>query len=246
MNGETSGGWTEEDSRRFIDVGRIHIPWRDEVGKTILDLLPTEPEEPFTAVEIGVGGGWLSGALLERFGAARVIGVDGSPTMLAEAERLLAAFAGRFELRPFRLEDFSWLEALPGRVRCFISSLVIHHLDGEEKRRLYRALRDRLEPGGAVLIADLVAPSSERERRFMGDRWDAEVQRQSRELSGSLEAYREFVADEWNWFRYPDPSDKPSSVPEHLAWLAEAGFEGVDVFWARAGHAVYGGYAPSG
>lgn len=244
MDDETPSGWSEADSRHFIDVGRIHIPRRDEIGEVILDLLPVEADEPFTTVEIGVGGGWLSEALLERFPRARVIGVDGSPAMLAETERRLAPFEGRFDLRPFRLEDFSWLDDLPERVRCFVSSLVIHHLDEEEKRRLYRALHDRLEPGGAVLIADLVAPRSERERQYMGEGWDAEVERQSREQTGTLDVYREFVADQSNWFWYPDPFDRPSSVPEHLAWLTEAGFEGADVFWARAGHVVYGGYAP--
>jgi tRNA (cmo5U34)-methyltransferase len=36
--------------------------------------------------------------------------------------------------------------------------------------------------------------------------------------------------------------DMPSTVSEHIEWLTEAGFAGVDVFWLRAGHAVYGGY----
>jgi hypothetical protein len=27
--------------------------------------------------------------------------------------------------------------------------------------------------------------------------------------------------------------------------MEEAGFEGVDVFWARAGHALLGGYRPT-
>jgi hypothetical protein len=45
-----------------------------------------------------------------------------------------------------------------------------------------------------------------------------------------------------NLYDYPDPRDIPSTVPEHLQWLAEAGFGGVNVFWERAGHAIYGGY----
>ena len=84
-----------------------------------------------------------------------------------------------------------------------------------------------------------------REQRAMARWWDAEVKRQSLALSGSLDAYRQFVDDTWNWYDYPDPSDMPSSLPEHLQWLADAGFTGVDVFWARAGHAVYGGYKPA-
>lgn len=237
--------WSEADSLHFIERGQIHIPNRDEIGETILELLPAERDEPFLAVELGVGAGWLCEALLRRFPAARVIGLDGSPAMLRETARRLAPFAGRFELRQFRLEDDEWRSALSADVRCFVSSLVVHHLSGDGKRALYRDLYAHLEDGGAVLIADLMAPRGERERRFMARGLDAEVRRQSLAITGSLDVYEEFVRDEFNWYEHPDPMDMPSTVPEHLAWLAEAGFVETDVFWARAGHAVYGGYKGS-
>ncbi|HKS69568.1 MAG TPA: class I SAM-dependent methyltransferase, partial [Ktedonobacterales bacterium] len=214
--------WSEHDSAHFIEVGRIHIPNRDEIQRTILDLIPADRGQPMLAVEMGVGAGWLGAAILEQFPAARIIGLDGSPAMLREAEVHLAPFAGRFELRPFRLEDPSWLAAIPNDVGCFVSSLVIHHLDGEGKRTLYRDLHAHLAPGGAVLIADLVAPRSEWERRYMASQWDAEVKRQSLEMTGSLDTYQQFVDDHSNIYHYPDPMDMPSSVPEHLDWLAEA------------------------
>ena len=234
--------WSEADSQRFIERGRIYIPSRDEIQEAMLDLIPAEADEPFRAVELGVGAGWLSAAILHRFPAAQVLGLDGSPAMLRETEARLQPFAGRFELREFRLQDRSWLEGIGGGTRLFVSSLVIHHLDGAAKQTLYGDLYERLDDGGAVLIADLVAPCSERERRAMARWWDAEVQRQSLAFTGSAGVYQEFVDEEWNWFTYPDPVDMPSTVPEHLQWLGEAGFSGVDVFWARAGHALYGGY----
>jgi tRNA (cmo5U34)-methyltransferase len=247
MTGEHETGipWSEAASRQFIERGHIHIPNRDEIGATILDLIPAESDESFLAVELGVGAGWLCEAILRRFPSARVIGLDGSPAMLREAATRLEPFAGRFELRPFRLEDDDWRTAVGNDVRCFVSSLVVHHLSGDGKRQLYRDLFAQLEPGGAVLIADLVAPRSERQRRFMARGWDAEVRRQSLAFTGSLEAFDEFVRDKSNWFDFPDPMDMPSSIPDHLAWLADAGFTATDVFWARAGHALYGGYTPS-
>lgn len=43
--------------------------------------------------------------------------------------------------------------------------------------------------------------------------------------------------------RYFDPDfDKPSRLVNQLNWLAAAGFTAVDVYWLRAGHAVFGGY----
>ena len=237
--------WQESDSEAFLDYGQIITPARDEIAQAFLDLMPAQPDESFLFVEIGTGQGWLSAQLLEHFRAAKAIGLDGSRTMLQQAATLLAPFADRVELRYFRLEDRGWLTELPNNPRGFVSSLVIHHLDGPEKRELFEALYRRLEPGGALLIADVIAPTSEWERRYLARAWEAVVKRQSLQMLGDLRAYEFFVQHRWNMYDYPDPVDKPSSLPEQLRWLEEAGFTGVDVFWTQAGHAVFGGYKPS-
>ncbi len=234
--------WSEESSRHFIEIGRVYTPTRDEIRDAILDLIPAERDEPFIAVKLGVGSGWLSAAILERFPAASVLSLDGSPPMLRETAAQLELFAGRFELRTFQLEDPSWLMGIGRDARCFVSSLVIHHLDAAGKQALYRDLHAHLDDGGAALIADIVAPRSEWERRYMARQWEAEVRRQSLAMTGSLQTYQQFIDDQWNLYEYPDPMDMPSTAPDHLRWLAEAGFDAVNVFWERAGHAIYGGY----
>jgi trans-aconitate methyltransferase len=236
--------WQESNSLSFLQVGHILTPEREEIENALLSLMPAKPDEPFLAVEIGVGGGWLSAALLRRFPAARVIGLDGSETMLRHTERELLPFAGRAELRPFRLEDDSWLADLP-EVRCFLSSLVVHHLDGPGKRSLFAHLYQHLQPGGAVLLADIIEPAGEIERRYLADAWDDVVRKQSLAETGDLRFYERFVETQWNFYRYPDPVDKPSTLLEQLRWLEEAGFTGVSAFWLKAGHAVFGGYKPS-
>lgn len=235
-------GWSESASEEFLDVGRMLIPARDEIEQVFLGLISAEPDVSFTAVDIGCGGGWLSAAVLRSFPNARVIGLDGSDAMLRQAGETLAPYIGRFELRRFQLEEEGWLASLGTTVDCFVSSLVIHHLDGPGKQRLFRQLHGALEPRGALLIADLLQPTSEIERRYMARSWEAEVRRQSLEIGGDLRAYQYFVDSEWNYYDYPDPFDKPSPLPDQLDWLRGAGFIGVDAFWVKAGHAVYGGY----
>jgi hypothetical protein len=82
----------------------------------------------------------------------------------------------------------------------------------------------------------------------MARAWDAEVARQSRELTGTEKAYEEFIADQWNLYAYPeDPSEQidfPSTLVDQLGWLGSAGFTGIDAWWVRAGHALFGGYKP--
>jgi tRNA (cmo5U34)-methyltransferase len=239
--------WQESDSAHFIDLGRIYTPRRDELRDAFLDLIPAQADEAFVGVEIGTGQGWLTEAILRRFPVARMIGLDGSETMLRATEAMLASYPGRSELRAFRLEEDGWVAVLPDGLRCVVSSLVIHHLHGPEKAALFRGLYGKLAPGGALLIADVMEPSSEWGRRHMANAWNAEVEYQSIELGGDRRAFDQFVADRWNLYEFPlaeDDIDHPSTLPEQLEWLSEAGFVGVDAFWIRAGHALFGGYKP--
>lgn len=238
-------GWDEADSELFLEMGEIFTPRRDEIAETLLSLIPAAAEEPFQGVEMGVGAGWLSEAVLRRYPNASMLGLDGSPTMLAAASNRLAPFGERFAARQFALTDSTWPASLPGDLGCVLSSLTLHHLDDEGKKSLYARLRPCLTSGGALLIADIVAPASEQARRAMADAWDSDVRDQSIQATGDTLAYERFRAEQWNIFIYPDPEvDKPSTVHDHLTWLSEAGFMGVDAFWLRSGHAVYGGFAP--
>ena len=237
--------WGEQESRVFVEFGRAMVPGREEIERTFLDLIPAQPEEPFLAVEIGTGSGWLSAAVLREFSKARILGLDGSPAMLKSAVQLLGHYGDRAELRRFRLEEPSWTEELPQEeVRVFLSSLVFHHLDASGKQVLFRRLFDRLEPGGALLYADVMEARTERARSHFAAAWAEETRYRSVKIYGDTRAYDFFLRERWNMYEYPDPADKPSTLPEQVRWLEEAGFEGVDVFWARAGHALLGGYRP--
>jgi tRNA (cmo5U34)-methyltransferase len=237
--------WQEGDSARFIELGGVYTPRREQLADALLGLLPAEEHDTFTALELGVGQGWLAELLLRRFPRASLIGLDVSETMLRAASEHLRGRRERVQLRPFRLEEAAWRAGLmASSLRFIYSSLVVHHLDGPGKLALYQELFTKLEPGGALVIADLIAPGSEWERRFTARAWDAEVRRQSLELTGDERAWQQFDADDWNLYDHPDPMDMPSSLAEHHAWLTEAGFVGFGVPWALAGHAVYGAYKP--
>ncbi len=241
--------WDEASSAVFIDRGRVYTPRREEIAGVFCDLIPAGEEDAFCGAELGTGTGWLSEAILSRYPRARMIGLDGSEAMRAETAKTLARFGDRAEVRPFRLEERAWLETLPDGLRCVVSSLVIHHLDGDGKRRLFAEIAAKLEPGGALLVCDVVLPANDWGRRQMARGWDAETERQSLEMTGNAAAFERFTAEQWNFYRFPDPDDevdKPSTTLDQLRWLAEAGFVDIDVFWARAGHVLFGGYRPVG
>ena len=230
--------WSEANSADFVELGALATPWRGELTRAFLALLPAARDEPFQAVDLGAGSGWLAEALLSAFSRASVLVADGSETMLAQARARLAPFEARTQLRRVELEDETWLPRLAVMPRAVLSCLAIHHLDADGKRRLYRQAHERLEPGGVLLVADVVAHRSDWARRYWARLWEDDVRR-----AGEPALAERFVKDGWNFYDHPvDPIDKPSGLPEQLAWLEAIGYEGVDVFWAKAGHALFGGY----
>ncbi len=234
--------WAEEDSRTFIDLGEIVVPSRAEQARLICDLIPASAEEHFMGVDIACGEGKLSRAILERYPNAQMTLLDGSETMLTRAAENLGEFAYQIDLRLFDLFSEEWLDELPRRHRVIVSSLAIHHLDDDGKRRLYKRLAGHLAPGGVLIIADLVHQASDIVANAWANEWDRDVREQSLATTGTLEAFKQFQ-DGWNHYRTPDYEfDKPSRLTDQLDWLSEAGLTGVDCYWLRAGHAVFGGY----
>ncbi len=77
----------------------------------------------------------------------------------------------------------------------------------------------------------------------MARAWDADVERQSTELSGSSAAWEFFRDDHWNIYTWPDPEmDIPSPLVDQIDWLRQAGFTRIDIPWARAGHTLIAAY----
>ena len=142
----------------------------------------------------------------------------------------------------FDLADRDW-RTFAEPPHAIVSSLAIHHLDGGGKRALFRDLAAALAPGGVLVIADIVRPPDARGLAVAAQQWDEDVRARAQALDGDLRAFAEFQRLGWNYFRDPDgdPIDKPSSLAEQLAWLAEAGFVGVDCHWLLAGHAIFSG-----
>jgi trans-aconitate methyltransferase len=236
--------WTEADSRTYIELADVAVAGRREANEMLVSLIPAERGESFRLVELACGEGALLERILERFPAAEGLGLDGSDLMLAQAKARLARFGERVRVASFDLAARDWIEDLPAPVRCIVSSLAIHHIDGPAKQSLFGALASRLEPGGALLICDLVRPASDLVRRAFSEQWQNIAREQSQALTGSATAYDEAVAEGWDAFttEEPEPGEMPSRLYEQLHWLQEAGLSQVDCFWMRAGVAIYGGY----
>ena len=106
-----------------------------------------------SVLELGMGTGETSAALLAVHPDAKITGLDGSPEMLEVARRRLPA-ANLAELVVGKLQD----PLPPGSFDLVISSLAIHHLWAGQKRTLFERVHEALAPGRRFVMADVVRP----------------------------------------------------------------------------------------
>ena len=130
----------------------------------------------------------------------------------------------------------------PWPVHAVVSSLALHHLDALQKQALFHDLYQVLQPGGVLLIADLIQPAHPRGIEVAAKGWDAAVLQRAMALDGDSRAFDYFQRDQWHYYRYPDAMDKPAQLFDQLKWLEQAGFVEIDVYWMHAGHALFGGF----
>jgi tRNA (cmo5U34)-methyltransferase len=236
--------WTEADSSTYSEIADVAVPRRIEMMRALVAAVPFARDDVFRIVELGSGDGRLGSALLDHFPQATITALDGSESMRALAATRLAPFGQRARVRPFDVASPDWWDQMFG-ADLLVSSLCLHHLNDAKKQYLYKAVADRVSGRGALLIADLVDPTSDCVRRSAADAWDQAAQDQAQTL-GQPELFMRFRQARWNHFRFPDPGDRPAALFHHLVWLRHAGFAAVDCFWMYAGHAVFGGFKRTG
>ena len=120
-----------------------YLRFADERLRPALDLLARVPlSRPRHVIDLGCGAGNVTAILKSRFADADVLGIDGSPAMLARARA--AAPACQFEQADIGL----WRPTTPPEL--IYSNAALHWLD--EHASLFPRLLSFLAPGGVLAV----------------------------------------------------------------------------------------------
>ena len=204
------------------------VPGLDDFYGAALEGVPFGRSEPIRVMDLGAGTGLLGAMVAERFPRPRVTLVDLSVDMLRVARRRFAGDSGRFE---FRTMDYA-RTPLPGRSRGYdlvVSALSIHHLTHGDKKELFEKGYDSLAEGGYFVNADQVQGETPEEETLYREWWFGRVRAAGvpeEDLDAALARMR---------------ADRNATLPAQLAWLEEAGFEGVRCAYKDHRFAVYEG-----
>lgn len=144
-------------------LAEIYDLEHDEITEDLAFYRQWAVRHPGAVLDLGCGSGRLFRSLLDG-GASRIVGIDGSPALLARAEQRIAAdevlraarAAGRIELAVGDVRSVSRRD----RFGLVVLAGVIAHLDGpEDAVRTLASSAAVLAPEGVVIV-DLLGPGS--------------------------------------------------------------------------------------
>jgi demethylmenaquinone methyltransferase/2-methoxy-6-polyprenyl-1,4-benzoquinol methylase/phosphoethanolamine N-methyltransferase len=107
-------------------------------------------------LDVGCGTGTLAIAIRPRVGAGEVHGIDTSPEMIDTAQKKAAKTRSDIDFQ------VALIEAIPfpdGSFDVVTSSLMLHHLPDDLKRKGFAEIRRVLKPGGRFLAMDFASES---------------------------------------------------------------------------------------
>jgi len=156
---EQSLSFFESHAREWDERARTLLPTPD-YSNDLLQLLP----EDAALVELGTGTGPLLPQLCRR--SRRLVGIDHSAAMLAEARRRLNASGLDADLR---LGELRHLPLADAEMDCALLNMVLHH--AEQPEGVLSEVARVLVPGGRVVIADLLRHRDDAVRQTMADIW---------------------------------------------------------------------------
>jgi ubiquinone/menaquinone biosynthesis C-methylase UbiE len=156
-----------DDRKRFVPAVGFHfltrfydpivrLALREEKLKTLLvEQVGIQPGH--RVLDLGCGTATLTMMLKRACPGATVVGLDGDPKILAIGRRKVSAAGVDVELHegmtyapPFQAASFD-------RV---VTSLMLHHLTSEQRRRTFARVHELLRSGGELHIADWGKPQN--------------------------------------------------------------------------------------
>ena len=199
----------DEIAESYDESVTVKSPWYERLIRRMVEL--ADPKESDTVLDMGAGTGNVTFAFAPR--VRKVVALDISEKMLRVCMK--KAKEKGFQNVEVRYGDFE-NPNYNGKVDIIATSIAFHHLTHEQKRRAIIGWYDLLNPGGRVVIGDMMFffdPVQERERAlqiitFLLERFA--VKKGGEDLKAAMERYRK--------------TDHPIYVNTLKSYFEEAGY----------------------
>ena len=192
------------------------LPCYEELFSVAVASIPFATGQELTILDLGAGTGLFSYHVFQRYGNSHYTLVDVADQMLDISRKRFEESSGQFS---YITGDYR--TTFPAsQFDLIISSLSIHHLIDQEKKKLFKDIYRKLKPGGTFINVDQIKAPSEHFQEMYWSTWLSKVRQSNageEQIQQSIRRRTEF--------------DKDSTLVDQLKWLQEAGFERVDCLY---------------
>lgn len=213
----------DENAEHYDKIRKLIIPCFNDLYNITTELANSNKESP-KILDLGAGTGLLTKYLLEKYPEAEFTLIDLSEEMLKIAEN-------RFKCNnnfKYIVADYSTYD-LANSFDMVVSSLSIHHLEDEDKKKLYKKVYNSLNQGGIFLNADQVIGSTPNIDKIYQKNWLQKIEENN------------FSGPEKNTAIERMKFDNPATLENNLKWLTDCGFKDVDVYYKYYNFCIFYG-----
>ncbi|PWW32288.1 tRNA (cmo5U34)-methyltransferase [Cytobacillus oceanisediminis] len=199
-----------QSALQYDNQRRKLIPCFDDFYSIPISIIETHKETP-RVLDIGAGTGLFSSFIKEKFPKAKITLIDISENMLQQAK-----------IRFKEYDDIAFLHAdysehrFEDKFDIVVSSLSIHHLTDEAKKKLLDNIYSILNPDGVFINADQVLGHTPYIDSIYKKDWQNKVN-MSGLTDNEIQAAHERMK-----------LDKMTTLENHINWLINCGFKDVD------------------
>ncbi|MGN6638264.1 MAG: class I SAM-dependent methyltransferase [Mucilaginibacter sp.] len=211
-------------SKKYDSQRQFLIPCFNDFYSACLPLVKSLTHAK-TVLDIGAGTGLFTQFIYDVNPNLHFTLADLSAEMLDVARE---RFEGESNFHYIEL-DFS-KDPLPGKYDLIISGLAIHHLEDEQKARLYKHIYQSLNDGGLFINADQVAGKNLLFDSLYKYYWRETVSQSGLDHEALVQAFERTKLD------------KLAPLENQLKMLEKAGFNEVDCIYKNMNFAVFGGF----
>lgn len=218
---------------------QITVPGYDFLQSALIDILKFEDMDKIVLLDLGAGSGILIEKVLKEFPDSICYYLDSSKEFMHVAKERLHNYEDRMN---YIKSDFcgDWESKISEIPNVITSMSAIHHLQTENKKKLYKKCHDTLQEGGWFFNIDEMKTLNEDTYLKNLHYWVYHTEKQKYsipdELSTSYDAWMEkFIS--WKKRNIDNihlPKQEGDDIHEpflaQLDWLSEIGFTRTDIF----------------
>ncbi|RJQ49078.1 MAG: class I SAM-dependent methyltransferase [Nitrospiraceae bacterium] len=226
-----------EFSREYRDNADIFIVERKrlfEIMKSFYRYFIYSREQK-SILDLGCGDGIITHNLLEIDASISATLVDPSSDMMSKARERFSGY-NNINFVQASFQDLLKSDIIPRDFDFIVSSMAIHHLDMDNKKRLFNFIFIHLKKGGYFMNIDTVLPPADNLEHWYFRMWNEWVDNKKNALGLERDIFSDLTR------RYKDAAEnKPDTLEDQLNALRDIGFKGLDCFYKYGIFSVFGG-----